>query len=141
MKKEKVLLEELEGRADEFKESENKNRKKVRKWLETITEIIERIGTDMWGDSNYYTVDIPGTNLFLRYKECSIFENRKETGFFKQNSNFEVPRYIWGDDLKYRPGDEFWDAYQEIVEWLPKVIHEMEEKSEERQSLLEKINL
>lgn len=143
-------LELLETKVRQMLENERKRREIAIKFAEKVTEILEPIGRDSWGDEgervdNVVWVTrkrdgkIETTDIYFRYDRWVTRSGDaiEEPGFYLSRSGHNV----WETPIEKLRGKQFWYVIQCILEWIPLVIEAIEKREESRDKLLSLINI
>lgn len=139
-------MKNLQEKVQSMLDGERKRREIALKWLEEVTNIIETVGSDIWGtgvtyggDLYTYTTDILKIDKEGKKREAGIYFRYEDlhgeyAGFYK-----EAEFNISGTPIEDLRGKNFWYAIQCIIEWIPQVLEAMEKRQLSRDQLLEKI--
>jgi hypothetical protein len=140
----KTLQEKVQG----MLEGETKRRETALKFVNEISEILQPIAKDIWGEGAEPHTNIVWlsrkekdkreyTDFYFRYDEHKTRDGWEYNGFYYDPNSSGV----WGKDIIDLRGTEFWVAIRTIIEWIPYIAELIDSRSESREQLLAKINL
>jgi hypothetical protein len=144
-------LQQLQERVQRMLDGEKKRREVALKWLQEVESILLDSAMDIWGmyggANNYYdqyTVNVTkidkdgnesDTSIYFRY----VSSKGETEGFYDKMGNNQYN--IDGESIEYLSGSEFWGDIKTIINWIPLVVKEIDNKEESRNDLLRKINI
>lgn len=142
-------MENLQNKVEKMLESEKKQRSIAIKWINEIESILLKVSSDIWGNGDMFSDEIPthtitvkkklesenkivDSNIYFRYKD----NNNEDIGFYDNThthyNNNGIPI------LEFK-GKDFWEMIEIIIKWIPILIDNMDECNKFRNKLLNKI--
>jgi hypothetical protein len=152
-----VDTQKLQEKVEGMLEGENKRRKVAIQWLGNIESILCDVAPKLWGKntdtfgihcakwvskiSNGKTTLTP---IYLRYgysDSGNFFEgNESVKCSFRMRDDDQGPA-MDGKSIENLHGKDFWWAIRTIMEWIPIVLTEIDEKNDSRQKLVDTMKI
>ena len=150
-------MEKLQAQVKAMLEGEKKRREKAENFLNVLEEILIDVAPDIWGNGQSVDIDeatqavwvwrlneegkVKNTSVYFRYGAHAGQDEEEKVGFYLSTSGPYADIPVWGENVKYLRGKDFWYAIQVILEWIPFVTNNMEKRSIGRDKLLALINI
>ena len=145
------MRKELQEKIEKMLQGEQKRREVGKEFLRELTEELSSVCRELYGESGQggrYSEPSEATWLwkekegkreytavYFRYGTHPGTRESEIPGFYFCESGSAY----WGKAIESQKGKDFWWAIRTIVEWLPFLAKEIEEKTTSREKLVEKL--